>query len=95
MKIFDVEQDTLKMLAQTLQEVKRYARNVENGCEGLEPLCLDSDVRDQLNSCVTMAHKIGDKVTVIYNRIAREAFQKRELPDSDMKRQKREAPRDN
>jgi len=77
MKIFRGDKETQKLMAQTLMEIKRYARNVVNGCEGLVPLCTESNslIAQDLEKMANDASRISDLAQGIYAEQTKEAFE--------------------
>lgn len=68
-----VAKDTVREVAQSLQEARKHARTVESTASSLAPLA-EGDELELLNSIQARAADISDDLSTLYNTIARRAF---------------------
>jgi hypothetical protein len=73
MKEFDVAQETLKQIAQSLLETKKMARSIENTADAFLPLTDNEQVRGELQNIAQAGRMAGASASILYNLVAREA----------------------
>jgi len=73
-KPFEVSGEYLRQISQSLLEMKKMARSLENSALALEPLA-NGDVTMVLQNIQTQAKFLDTSITTIYRSIAREAAQ--------------------
>jgi hypothetical protein len=73
-KPFEVQGEMLKQISQSLLEMKKLARSLENSALALEPLA-NGTTRETLASVSDSAKDMDTKITYVYRSIAREAAQ--------------------
>lgn len=71
---FDVAQDTLGEIAQSLLEVRKQARSIENTALSFMPLTDNDAVKDELTHLAEAGVNAAKLANSIYQRIARRAL---------------------
>jgi hypothetical protein len=70
---WNLAHDVKREVAQSLQEARKHSRTVENVALSFEPLAEGETLTD-LEYVVEMSRKIHDRLTKMYNEVARDAF---------------------
>ncbi len=71
---FEVQGEMLKQISQSLLEMKKMARSLENSALALEPLS-NGTTKETLGAIGDAASSIDSRITYVYRLIAREAAQ--------------------
>lgn len=70
---FDVEKVTLREISQSLLEVKKMGRSMENAADAFIPLTSNPGVVELLNTIAAHAQQAASASNELYKLIAREA----------------------
>lgn len=71
---FDVSQEMLKEIAQTMLELKKMGRSLENAADSLRPLTSNDDIIDKLERISDYGKLSAGVAQNLYLMIAREAL---------------------
>lgn len=71
---FDVSQEMLKEIAQTMLELKKMGRSLENAADSLRPLTSNDDIIDKLERISDYGKLVAGVTQNLYLKIAREAL---------------------
>lgn len=72
--VFKVDKETLKGIAQSLQEGRKMARSLDNIASALLPLTDSRQVKNSLRDIQAEAELAARHLTTLYNQIAPAAF---------------------
>lgn len=74
-KEFNVGKDALGQIAQSVLEMKKMARSIENSADAFYPLTTDTATQQKLSEIVNNAQSIATITSALYRAIAQEALQ--------------------
>lgn len=82
-QLFEVDQETLKHIAQSLLEGKKMARSLESAANSLRHLCINDSAVEDLESIERSSNEAARLFERHYSLIAKDAFKKGDDPRED------------